>query len=60
MAYELKLPIGSKIHDAFHVSCLNMVIGQNIIVSYTLTPLDYEGQQVFSFQKKYLKQWKEG
>ena len=46
MAYELELPMGSQIHNAFNVSCLKMVIGQHISVSNTLPPLDDEGQLV--------------
>ena len=42
VGYELKLSEGSKIHNVFHVSCLNKSIGQKIVISNTLHPLDDE------------------
>ena len=44
VAYELELPKGSKIHNLFHVSCLNKYTGQQIVILDTLPPLDDEGQ----------------
>ena len=52
VTYELELPIGSKIHNVFLVSCLNNVIGQNISVSNTLSPLYDEGQLVLIPEKR--------
>ena len=65
--------MGSKIHNVFHVSCLNNVIGQKISVLYTLPPLYDEGKLVLIPEKilrtrerglrsrtikEYLVQWK--
>ena len=73
VAYKSELPMGSKIHNVFHVSCLKKVIGQHISVSYTLPPLDDVGQLVLIPDKilrtrerrlrsrtikEYLVQWK--
>ena len=44
LTYVLELLEGSKIHNVFHVSCLKKAIGQQIFISYTLPPLDDEGQ----------------
>ena len=40
VAYELELLEGSKIHNVFHVYCLKKDIGQKIVISDTLPPLD--------------------
>lgn len=45
VAYELGLPEGSKIY-VFHVSCLKKALGQHIVSSPELPPLDEEGNLV--------------
>ena len=43
MAYQLALPIHSKIHPIFHVSCLKKVIGTKCQTQTNLPELDKEG-----------------
>ena len=44
MAYKLELPASSRVHPVFHVSCLNKVIGESILVQTILLELDEEGK----------------
>ena len=50
----MELSEGSKIHNVFHVSCLKKYIGHKIVISYTLPPLDDEGQ-LTRIPEKFLK-----
>jgi hypothetical protein len=44
MAYKLEFPASSRVHPVFHVSCLNKVIGNKILVQTILLQLDKEGK----------------
>ena len=43
VAYQLALPIHSKLHPIFHVSCLKKVIGVKCQIQTNLTELAKEG-----------------
>ena len=42
MAYKLELPVSSRGHPVFHVSCLKKVTGENIPVQTIFPELDKE------------------
>jgi len=44
MAYKLELPAASRVQPVFHVSCLNKVIGDKLLVQTILPELDEEGK----------------
>ena len=50
MAHELELPLGSKIHNIFHVSCLNWVLGKHVTVVVEFPPFDDEGHLILEMQ----------
>jgi len=44
MAYKLELPVASRVHPIFHVSCLKKVIGDKIPIQTIFPKLDEEGK----------------
>jgi len=44
MAYKLELPAASRVRPVFHVSCLNKVIGDKLLVQTIFPELDEEGK----------------
>ena len=46
VAYEIELSEGSRVHNVFHVSRLKKTIGQRVVPSADLPPLDEEGKLV--------------
>jgi hypothetical protein len=74
VAYELELPEGIRIHNVFHVSCLEKALGQQVVSSTDLPPLDEEDhlilipEKILAFREKrlrnktvneYLMRWKD-
>ena len=46
VAYEIGLLEGSQVHNVFHVSRLKKAIGQRVVPSTELPPLDEEGKLI--------------
>ena len=44
MAYKLELPVASRVHPVFHVSCLKKIIGNKILVQTIFPEPDEEGK----------------
>lgn len=52
VAYELELLESSKVHNVFHVSHLKKELGQNLVLSIELPPLDEKGKLIFILEAK--------
>ena len=46
MAYKLELHAASRVHRVFHVSCLQKVIGDKLLVQTIFPELDEEGKTI--------------
>ena len=50
IAYKLELPVASRLHPVFHVSCLKKVIGDKLPVQTILLELDEEGKIILELE----------
>jgi hypothetical protein len=50
MAYKLELSASSRVHPVFHVSCLNKVIDDKILVQTLFPKLDEEGKIILEHE----------
>ena len=55
VAYQLKLPEGSRVHPAFHVSTLKKVVGAHVVSDTLVLKEDKEDERVLVFPEKVLK-----
>jgi len=50
MAYKLELPSASRVHLVFHISCLNKVISEDLLVQTIFPELDEEGKIILELE----------